>query len=338
MSPDSRLTIDNSRPGRSCPLVYRYSPVSLARDPELVADALYIVGGLYGNRPALESVLELAAAEPGRAALVFNGDFNWFNVDQDGFESVNRTVLGHNALRGNVETELAADDPSAGCGCAYPDRVSDAEVERSNAILERLRDASRAFPALRAALGQLPMNLVACVGGARVAIVHGDAESLAGWGFAQEALDGPRQRERIGQWFDQARADIFACSHTCLPVLCELPGGRVVANNGAAGMPNFRATRHGVVTRIGVTPASAVEALYAVRAGNTYVEALPVHYEAARFEREFLSNWPVGSPAHASYHGRIARGPNYEAARAIRRHAVPKRLRGAHPLPQEDPT
>jgi len=339
MNPDSRLTIDDSRPGRSCPLAYRYSPASLARDPELIADAVYIVGGLYGNRPALESVLDLAAAEPGRAAVVFNGDFNWFNVDRDGFESVNRTVLGHTALRGNVETELAANDPTAGCGCcAYPEWVSDAEVERSNTIMERLRDASRAFPALRAALGQLPMNLTARVGGARVAIVHGDAESLSGWGFAQEALDGPRQLERIGRWFDEARVDIFAGSHTCLPVSCELPGGRVVANNGAAGMPNFRATRHGVVTRIGVTPAPAVEALYAIRTGNTYVEALPVHYDAARFEREFLSNWPAGSPAHESYHGRIARGPSYEPARAVRRHAAPKRSRGVHPLPQEDPT
>ena len=253
--------------------------------------------------------------------MVFNGDFNWFNIDQDGFESVNRTVLGHIALRGNVETELAADDASAGCGCAYPDWVGDAEVERSNAILERLRDASRGFPALRAALGRLPMTLVARVGRTRIAVVHGDAESLAGWGFSQEALDEPRQLERISRWFAEARVEIFAGSHTCLPVFCELPGGRVVANNGAAGMPNFRATRHGVITRIGVTPARGAHALYAVRAGDTPIEALPVHYDLARFEREFLSNWPAGSPAHASYHGRIVRGPDYESVRAIRRHA-----------------
>jgi hypothetical protein len=328
----------DSRPGRSCPLAYRYAPASLARDPELVADALYVVGGLYGNRPALASVLELAAAERGRTAVVFNGDFNWFNVDPDGLESVNGTVLGHIALRGNVETELSADDPTAGCGCAYPDWVSDAEVERSNAILERLRDASRAFPALRAALGQLPRNLVARVGTTRVAIVHGDAESLAGWRFSQEALDEPRQLESIERWFDEACVDIFACSHTCLPVLCELPAGRIVANNGAAGMPNFRATRHGVVTRIGVTPARGACALYAVRSGNAHIEALPVHYDAVRFEREFLSNWPVGSPAHASYHDRITRGPNYEPVRAVRRHAPHEQSRTAPALAQEDPT
>lgn len=338
MSSDPRSIVLDARPGRTCPLAYRYAPASLARDPELIADALYVVGGLYGNRPALASILELAAAERGRTAVVFNGDFNWFNVDRDGFEFVNRTVLGHVALRGNVETELAADDPSAGCGCAYPDWVGDAEVERSNAILERLRDTSLAFPALRAALGRLPMTLVACVGRTRVGIVHGDAESLAGWGFSQEALDDRQQLARIDRWFDEACVEMFAGSHTCLPVLCELPGGHVVANNGAAGMPNFRGVRQGVVTRIGTSPASGTEVLHAVRVGNTYVEALPVSYDAGRFEHEFLANWPQGSPAHASYHDRITRGPNYEVRRAIRRHAFAEFSSSAQPLAQEDPT
>jgi len=103
-------------------------------------------------------------------------------------------------------------------------------------------------------------------------------------------------------------------------------------------MPNFRATRHGVGTRIGTTRAHGAGALYGVRAGNTYVEALPVHYDTERFEREFLSNWPAGSPAHASYYDRITRGPNYKARQAIRRHAFAERARSTHPLAQEDPT
>ncbi|MDH3287168.1 MAG: hypothetical protein OEP48_05525 [Betaproteobacteria bacterium] len=341
MSLDSRSTTHESRgdaPGRSCPLSYRYAPASLAREPELVADTLYVVGGLYGNGPALASILDLAAAEMGRAAVVFNGDFNWFNVDAEGFESINRAVLEHVALRGNVETELTTNDTAAGCGCGYPDWVSDAEVGHSNVIMERLRDTARAFPELRERLGLLPMNLVARVGGARVAIVHGDAESLAGWGFSQEALDDPGQLARVSQWFDEARADVFASSHTCLPVACELPGERVLVNNGAAGMPNFRATRHGVITRISGTRALATEALYTVYAGDVRVEALPVHYDAARFEREFLVNWPAGSPANTSYHTRITRGPNYEADRAIRPHATPIGSSRQHPLRQENPT
>jgi predicted phosphodiesterase len=325
-------------PGRGCPLTYRYAPASLAREPELVADTLYVAGGLYGNRPALASILELAAAETGRTAVVFNGDFNWFNVDAEGFDSINRAVLEHVALRGNVETELAGNDDAAGCGCGYPDWVSDDEVERSNVIMKRLRDTARAFPSLRERLGLLPMNLVARVGRARVAIVHGDAQSLAGWAFSQEALDDQAQLVGVSRWFDEARADVFASSHTCLPVACALPGGRVLVNNGAAGMPNFRATRHGVITRIGGTRALAAEALYTVHAGDVRVEALPVHYDTALFERGFLRNWPAGSAAYESYHERITRGPNYEAERAIRRHVAPIGAHRPHSLPQENPT
>src|SRR6266581_5214135 len=116
------------------------------------------------------------------------GDFNWFNADPTEFRGINDTVLRHVALRGNVETEIAGEGAGAGCGCGYPEWVGDGEVERSNEILERLRETARGFPDLCARLGGLPMHLVAEVGGLRVGIAHGDAESLAGWQFSQEAL------------------------------------------------------------------------------------------------------------------------------------------------------
>ena len=36
-------------PGRVCPVEYRYPPKVFDRAPEIVADTLYVVGGLYGN-------------------------------------------------------------------------------------------------------------------------------------------------------------------------------------------------------------------------------------------------------------------------------------------------
>src|SRR5467141_282050 len=152
-------------PGRSCPRHYRYSPAVFARAADLEAQSLYIVGGLYGNPFALEAVLAMARREG--ATLVFNGDFNWFNVDPAEFESVNETVLQHAALRGNVETEIAGEDEGAGCGCAYPEWVGDAEVERSNEILGRLRETASAYPELRARFAVLPMHLVAEIGSNR---------------------------------------------------------------------------------------------------------------------------------------------------------------------------
>jgi hypothetical protein len=160
-------------------------------------DVLYAVGGLYGHEAALHAVLRLFEAERGRKALVFNGDFHWFDADPATFDRIQQAVLAHTALRGNVETELANPHPAsdAGCGCAYPDWVGDGVVERSNRILQRLWTA--ATDAHRRQLAALPMALTAQVGGLRVGVVHGDAESLAGWGFAQEHLRQPEHRARV---------------------------------------------------------------------------------------------------------------------------------------------
>ena len=280
---------------------------------------LYVVGGLYGNGPSLAAILERSACETGSVKLVFNGDFNWFNVDAAGFASINEEVLRHSALRGNVETELAGDDDAAGCGCDYHDFVGDAEVERSNHIIERLRETARAYPVVRSRLGALPDRLVAKVSGVRVGIVHGDAESLAGWGFSQEALREPARRETAAAWFGAARVRVFASSHSCLPVMqvFDAPQGRcLLANNGAAGMPNFCGSRHGLITRISATPAP--DALYGTLIDGVRVEALPVSYDHARFERDFLADWPAGSPAHASYYRRIVDGPAYRPQDALR--------------------
>src|SRR4029077_20623065 len=181
------------------------------------------------------------------------------------------TVLEHLALRGNVETEIAGEDSGAGCGCAYPEWVGDAEVQRSNEILTRLREIASAYPELRERLAPLPLHLVAGIGGLRIGIVHGDAESLAGWRFSQEAL---RERpERAGALLAGAAIDVFACTHTCLPVMQDFAtprGTALIVNNGAAGMPNFRDTHFGLATRIAGTPST--QALYGARLRATVVE------------------------------------------------------------------
>lgn len=306
-------------PGRSCPLHYRYAPADLARDDAHVTDCLYVVGGLYGNLRALDAVCGLALSEPQPATIVFNGDFNWFDIDGAGFAAVNSRVLAHTALRGNVETELAHDDEAAGCGCGYPAFVGDAEVERSNRIMSRVRDTARAYPSLRQALAALPMHAAAQVGDLRIAIVHGDCEGLAGWGLAREALVTAEQRSRVTDWFALAQAGVIASSHSCLPILTEFStptGTAAVINNGAAGMPNFAGTHYGVITRIGLRP-SPHQTLYGTRVRAVHVDALPVHYDHARWLADFIANWPPGSAAHTSYLQRIVHGPAYQIGEAV---------------------
>lgn len=261
-------------------------------------------------------MLDLYEAEQGRKALVFNGDFHWFDVAREDFLQVNSTVLRHHAMRGNVETELAFPSPDTGCGCGYPEWVGDAEVERSNRIIDRLRDTAAPFSDALRALAGLPMYLVADVGGERVGIVHGDADSLAGWAFSQETLGTKAGIDAARMAFVAANAGIFASSHTCLPVLQSLGEGRVLINNGAAGMPNFSGTRFGLATRISVRPRAG--ALYGVRTGALEVEARPIPYDHEASRARFLASWPQGSDAHASYFARIENGPRYALASAVR--------------------
>jgi hypothetical protein len=88
-------------------------------------------------------------------------------------------------------------------------------------------------------------------------------------------------------------------------------GAAAIFNNGAAGMPNFRDARHGIITRIATTPAHNARPLFGTRIDAAYVDALPVHYDHLRWLHEFLAQWPPGTAAHLSYHQRIAAGPSY---------------------------
>jgi len=306
--------------GRSCPLSYRYSPSVFHADASAQTDTLYVVGGLYGNTAALDAVLARFDAEPGNKRLIFNGDFNWFDIDPDNFVRINEAVLAHDAIRGNVETELDAQDIDAGCGCAYPDWVDDVVVQRSNAIMGRLAATAAQFPPLRAQLTALPMWKRIDVGGVPVGIVHGDAHSLAGWGFAPEHLQDAAHLAEAVRAFDASGMRVFACSHTCSPVLQSLidaQGRRcIVANNGAAGMPNFAGVQEGLLTRIAVTPCS--DSLHGVQVDGIHIDALPIRYDAARWQAEFLAQWPEGSAAHASYWKRISEGPSWRIDQALR--------------------
>jgi predicted phosphodiesterase len=322
-------------PGRSCPPHYGYSPRVFARTPDLTADALYVIGGLYGNAFALDAIERLAGEEPAAPRLIFNGDFHWFDADAAAYAEVQARVVGnpqHVALRGNVETELATDDAAAGCGCAYPESVPDDDVERSNTILARLRAVAGAAGATglqrRQSLGGLPMHQVVAVNGARVAVVHGDAWSLAGWRFAHDALHDPTHEATLASAFALGAVDVFACSHTCAPALKHVPTARgegYVVNNGAAGMANFTGTTFGVITRIATRALPAAleqQRLYGVLAHGVWIDALKVAFDFDAWLARFDAIWPAGSAAAISYRRRITQGPQFTIDAALGRAAA----------------
>jgi hypothetical protein len=217
-----------------------------------------------------------------------------------------------------VEAELDTPLADAGCGCAYPASVDAGVVDRSNQIHARLKATASRHPALRQRIAQLPMVARYQVGRCRVGVVHGDAESLAGWRFDVQALDDPGQAPWRARMFQAADVDLFASTHTCLPALrpgCDGHHGGVV-NNGAAGMPNFRGDLAGLCTRIATTP-SPHPVLQELRIAGAFVALLPLRYDTAGWQREFLAQWPPESPAWRSYFQRITEGPAFSPAQAL---------------------
>ena len=302
--------------GRICPSRYRYGAGAIAIAPERTVETLYVIGGLYGNLQALATVEAMARAESAPVTLCFNGDFNWFNIDDAGFRAMNTRVLRHHAILGNVEAELCESSDAAGCGCAYPNSVDQDFVERSNQIHAQLKRTAARHPDLLRGLASLGMVARYRIGSVRVGVVHGDADNLAGWRFDVSALDDPAEQNWRAGSFAKAAVDVFSISHTCLPALrrYDFGGIKLIANNGAAGMPNERGACYGILTRIS-TRASEFPPLYGTSLREVSVDALAIYYDDPAWRDSFLANWPEGSPAWLSYYERIALGPAYRTER-----------------------
>lgn len=292
-------------PGRSCPLDYQLPANAFCVEPAFECDTLYVVGGLYGNEQALAALHKRLLREP-LAKVVFNGDAHWFDAEPGLFSRIEQQLTPHLLLRGNVETELGRPDSGEhGCGCAYPDDVPEQAVAWSNAIHQRLTAAVRQLPGMPEQLAARPATALVSVGGQRVAISHGDEQSLAGWQCDRQALRSAERQQEIGRWCEQQQISVLATSHTCSPAALASEHWAVV-NNGAAGMPNFNNGQYGLITRIATQPSLA--ALYRAQVGNLYIEALPLTYDQTAFVDEFDRNWPAESPAALSYRDRIIQG------------------------------
>jgi len=292
-------------PGRSCPLDYQLPADSFAGTSLFSCDSLYVVGGLYGNEQALAALQRRLLREP-EARVVFNGDAHWFDCEPEVFRRIEAQIAQYSLLRGNVETELGRQENSAhGCGCAYPDDVPEQTVNWSNAIHQQLSSCVAQLPGIASALAGRAATAVVEVAGQRVAITHGDEQSLAGWHCDRSALRSPERQQQLGDWCERNRISVLATSHTCSAAALATEHWAVI-NNGAAGLPNFNNGCYGLVTRIAAQPSLA--ALYRAKIGNLYVEALPLNYDQQAFITAFDQAWPEGSAATLSYRTRITQG------------------------------
>lgn len=161
-------------------------------------------------------------------------------------------------------------------------------------------------------MGRLPPFLRAEVGGGRVGIVHGDAWSLAGRGYSEEAMPAGLPAARAACY--EAQLDLFASSLSCLPLLQTLGEGRWLTNDGAAGMRDLQGVLRGLFTRVATTAAAQALAQASLEgdghAQAVHVALCPVARDDTAWRR-LDAVWPPGSDAGRSHGRRMQEGPGY---------------------------
>ena len=232
--------------GRNCSLEYILQKDWTTDVKMIESDVIYIVGGLYGNRYALEIINKMAQDE--NAKVVFNGDMHWFDVKKEDFLKIEELSKDSIKLLGNVEFELLNNTSSLGCGCNYPEDVSDGVVERSNIIHNMMKENIKGNQILND-IKERSKTLVLDFFGKKIAITHGDEKSMSGWECSIDNLKLESRKEELDNWFKENDIDILATTHTCLPVVYD-NGRNIVINNGAAGMANIQGQTFGLFTRI----------------------------------------------------------------------------------------
>jgi hypothetical protein len=131
-------------------------------------------------------------------------------------------------------------------------------------------------------------------------------------------IDTDAVRSWVLQAFTLADVDVFASSHTGSALMRRFVSdekNKLVVNNGSAGAPNFANAIYGVITRISSNCYEG-ESLACTHIGDAWIDALPVRYNQETWLHDFLSQWPEGSDAYASYWKKITQGPDYKLDQA----------------------
>lgn len=289
--------------GRTCPIDYNLKDEDFV-EVKLDDLPILVVGGLYGNRFALDELKDIQKSLS--AKMILNGDIHWFDKNYEDFLYVEEKISNDLKIVGNVECELRRnDDIGAGCGCAYPSFASDASVERSNQIHKELKTMVVANDDLKSFLKDRRKALIIENFGLRFLILHGDEKSVAGWNNDKSRLvDTDRQKE-LKDFCQKKNIDAILCTHTCSQVILEWED-HVLVNNGASGMNSVKGAGNGLYTK--VSKEKSAHAIYSKEIDGVYIELMPLNYDIAPMLEWFDQIWPKDSPAEISYRDRIVNG------------------------------
>ena len=196
-------------------------------DPDAVSarhdGAVAVFGGVYSNHLALRAVLD-DARERGAGALYCLGDLGAFGPNPDRVPPL-LLDAGVTVVRGNYDDSLARGLED--CQCGYTDPRDDHFARLSYRYT--FRETSECW---KRWMGTLPAELRVRLGGHEVLMCHGSPRRM------NEFLwESTTSTDFLVHLADARGADVILATHTGIPWIRELPGGRLFANVGCIGRP-----------------------------------------------------------------------------------------------------
>ena len=192
--------------------------------PDQSIRRLAVMGGAYGNLPALAACTEHARSR-GCDTLAFIGDATGCCGHSDEvLELIRRnfSIL----VAGNHEQQAAAD--SQECGCNY----ASAEDEHYGCLAHQYAMKSLSAENRRW-LGAWPDLALIETGAGKILLCHGSPAQTNEFLHESQLRD-----DRLNAWLDQFQASGFVCTHSGLPWIRRLAGNRFAVNCGVVGKPD----------------------------------------------------------------------------------------------------
>jgi diadenosine tetraphosphatase ApaH/serine/threonine PP2A family protein phosphatase len=222
---------------------------------------LALMGGAYGNLPALTACVEDARAQ-GCDGFFFLGDAIGFAGHSD--EVVEYVFAQFDIfLAGNLESQAAGGYTS--CACGYG--AEEDEITGCRSFEWSLRSLGERN---REKLDQLAEQALVATPAGTILLCHGSPEVQNEFLYASTTSD-----ERLLDWLDRYGVQGIACTHTGIPWCRQLSDGRIFVNCGVTGKPDHDgdpAVHYAIVTTEGGFAATIRRIPYAHTSFATQLE------------------------------------------------------------------
>ncbi len=204
----------------------KFVPVPMSIPGEIHEIAL--CGGPYNNYMAVQAFLDETADIEHRFCL---GDIGGFGPAPDlSIEKIRNA--GIKCIQGNYDEAVAIADGGCNCGYLDPQDRKFAQISFDYTLANTSKEN-------REWLAKLPPQMLLTWGSKKILLCHGSPDQVNEFVWESET-----KNEQIERWLDQAGVDAICVTHTGIPWIRMVSGGRFWFNVGVLGRPAHEGKRH----------------------------------------------------------------------------------------------